>query len=60
MGIISAGKHGANSVVIHLDISNERINGWLLNLVLFAFFLVELALVYYIVTLAVYEESIIR
>ena len=46
--------------MIHLDISNERVNGWLLNLVLFAFFLVEMALVYYMVTLAVYEENMIR
>ncbi len=37
--------------MIHLDISHDKVNGWLLNLVLLGYFLLEISIVGYVLYL---------
>ena len=46
--------------MIHFGIDPDKVNTWLLNIVLACFALVEIALVAYIVSLTAYEFGLAR
>jgi hypothetical protein len=45
----------ANDQMLHLNIDPEHVNRWLLNIVMFGFFLLEMALTGYIIYLVVHR-----